>query len=488
MSTRTDYYELLGIPRDAITEEIRRAYHEAALKMHPDVSSHPNSKDGFLEIQQAYDTLIHPHRRKQYDHSLKTENSEPLSIEMLYSHANLVRIAGPQLIYTLMDFSALECYKNTGRPEINISLVIDRSTSMQGKRLDTVKTAVIKLLRRLRPEDLFSITIFSDRAEVLLSAARNKELKKAETLIQMIRAEGGTEIFQGLKAGFEEVSKHIHHSLVNHIILLTDGRTYGDEENCLSLANEAAEKGARITSLGIGSKWNDVFLDEMAERTGGTSHYIHRMSDINNFIQDTFERLSETYAENVTLQLTPEKGVDIRSVFRLQPEPTNYSAHERIQIGSILNSSKTSLLLEMAVNQFPEAALRRQLARGRLDFVLASSPTEKTSLPVNLSRLIGNESAPNQPPERIVKALALIQLYRMQERARQEVNEGKIQEATQRLRHLATQLIALGEHDLAETVIMEAEHIQKSQTLSADGEKIIKYGTRSLLLPSKIKN
>jgi hypothetical protein len=74
----------------------------------------------------------------------------------------------------------------------------------------------------------------------------------------------------------------------------------------------------------------------------------------------------------------------------------------------------------------------------------------------------------------------------MQERARQEVAEGKVQEASVRLQRLATQLLSLGEHDLAQTAFVEAERIQQTHMLSAEGEKRIKYGTRSLLLPASI--
>ena len=73
----------------------------------------------------------------------------------------------------------------------------------------------------------------------------------------------------------------------------------------------------------------------------------------------------------------------------------------------------------------------------------------------------------------------------MQEKARQEVSEGKVQEASKRLQRLATQLLSIGAHDLAQTALVEAERIQQTHLFSAEGEKKIKYGTRSLLLPAR---
>jgi Ca-activated chloride channel family protein len=108
-------------------------------------------------------------------------------------------------------------------------------------------------------------------------------------------------------------------------------------------------------------------------------------------------------------------------------------------------------------------------------------------MPIRLSRLIGDGTNTELPPRRIFQALSQITLYRMQEKARQEVSEGKIQDASTRLQRLATQLFSLGEKELAQTAYIEAERIQQTHMLSAEGEKRIKYGTRSLLLPARIE-
>jgi Ca-activated chloride channel family protein len=72
----------------------------------------------------------------------------------------------------------------------------------------------------------------------------------------------------------------------------------------------------------------------------------------------------------------------------------------------------------------------------------------------------------------------------MQERARQDVAEGRIDDATRRLQYLATNLLSQGKQDLANAVMGEAKYIQEHQASSEDGSKHIKYGTRSLLLPA----
>jgi len=83
--------------------------------------------------------------------------------------------------------------------------------------------------------------------------------------------------------------------------------------------------------------------------------------------------------------------------------------------------------------------------------------------------------------------MSRLTLYRLQERARQEVEAGSVQKATKHLQYLATHLLAQGDRELAHTVLVEAEHIQQSRRFSKDGDKRIKYGTRGLLLPSGLE-
>jgi len=486
MPSKPTHYDLLGLPKDAILEEIRHAYFEAARKYHPDVNRDPNAAEHFMQVQKAYDVLVDASTREAYDKKLAEENRDSVVTDILYSRSKLSFMEESQLLYVLLQFSAAKHMSALPTPALNICLVLDRSTSMQGVRMDTVKTAAIELVRQMKPEDMLSIIAFSDRAEVLLQAGRRLERSQIETQIHMIHPSGGTEMYQGLEAGYQEVRRYSNHILINHIILITDGRTYGDEANCLRLADKAAQEGIRITGLGIGTEWNDAFLDDLTARTGGSSHYISKANDLRSFLKDKFNSLSQIFAERVKLELNLEPDVKLNSAFRLQPEPGLLPVESPIPLGSIIKDSKLMILLELVVPAIPTEKLRCQLATSKLSLVLPSDPKQAYSAPISLSRLTTQEVSTELPPREIFQALSQITLYRMQERARQEITEGKIQDASLRLQRLATQLLSLGEVELAQTASIEAERIQQTHMLSAEGEKQIKYGTRSFLLPAKV--
>lgn len=120
--------------------------------------------------------------------------------------------------------------------------------------------------------------------------------------------------------GYNGIIRNKHQAQVNHIILLTDGRTYGDEEKCLNLARRASEQGIGISGLGIGSEWNDSFLDNLASSTGGSSMYVSRPQDIQKTLLDKFTQLGSTYAEENRVDFKIPEGIELRYAFRLQPE------------------------------------------------------------------------------------------------------------------------------------------------------------------------
>ena len=88
---------------------------------------------------------------------------------------------------------------------MNVCLVIDRSTSLQGSNMDVVKATAIQIMRKMKPQDIFSVVAFSDRAETVIPASRSADLSKQEARIQMLQTSGGTEIFPGLEMGYTEI-------------------------------------------------------------------------------------------------------------------------------------------------------------------------------------------------------------------------------------------------------------------------------------------
>jgi molecular chaperone DnaJ len=67
MTVRRDYYQVLGVPRDAGDKTIKNAFRQLARRYHPDTSTEPDAEERFKEIAEAYGVLSDPAKRASYD-------------------------------------------------------------------------------------------------------------------------------------------------------------------------------------------------------------------------------------------------------------------------------------------------------------------------------------------------------------------------------------------------------------------------------------
>jgi len=478
-----DFYTVLGVLREASAEEVKRAYFEAAQKLHPDKNVAAGETELFLEIQQAYEVLSNPKRRAQYDATLppEIEGHPLLKHQVLFSRPTLVEIDEPQLIYALLELGPREDGEKIAAPPLNVCLLLDRSTSMRGEKMDMVKAAAIQFLRSLRSHDVFSIITFSDKPDVLIPAGDQAGRAKHEALIQMLQTTGGTEMLQGLQAAMQEVRRTIDPMRVHHIILLTDGHTYGDEKGCLQLAEEAAALNIGITGMGLGNEWNDIFLDSLASRTGGTSAYISKPKDIQRLLIDKFKALASVYADEVVLDFKQQDGIQLHYVFRLQPEGGAIALQSPWLLGPILQDTALNVLFEFVVQPSALKDGKLTLLDGSLRASMSSQSRPVAPLRLRLMRDVQKDPDFDPPPTKILRALSHLTLYRIQERAQAEVAVGHYDSAARQLQNMATHLLAQGEQELAKTALLEAEHLEQMHAWSASGSKAIKYNTRALL-------
>jgi Ca-activated chloride channel family protein len=274
---------------------------------------------------------------------------------------------------------------------------------------------------------------------------------------------------------------------VNHIVLLTDGHTYGDEQQCLALAARLAEHGIGISAMGIGQEWNDIFLDVLSTRTGGSSAYIAKPQDIKRLLLEKFNALAQTYAEDITLELKYIEDIELTYAFRLQPDPSPIELGEKaLHLGSILQENHTQIIFEYMIHPKAVKSESLMLLDGILKVSIASQVMPVPQLRMRLHRPVSASPEAEPPPPKIVQALSRLMLYRMQERARKDLEKGNVDSATRQLQVLASNLLTQGERSLAQTILLEVDHLQKQNSLTIEGSKKIKYGTRSLInAPSK---
>jgi Ca-activated chloride channel family protein len=271
------------------------------------------------------------------------------------------------------------------------------------------------------------------------------------------------------------------------LILLTDGQTYGDEEGCLEAARLAGEHGVSLTLMGIGSDWNDKLLDEMATLSGtpDASVYIDTTQKIARAFHDRIHGLGSIVARSVTLSIHLGEGVSLKEIFRVSPQVNRlFTVDDQVSLGSLEKERPQVVMLELLVDSHNPGRHRLLLldttgvvpAMGRQP-VRARQAVE-LDFDVDLDRRVPI------PPD-IVSAMGKLTIFKMQERAMEEIEMGQIESAVSRLKTMATRLLDIGEAELARAALLEAGRLARTGALSATGQKKIRYGTRRLTIVPK---
>jgi Ca-activated chloride channel family protein len=205
------------------------------------------------------------------------------------------------------------------------------------------------------------------------------------------------------------------------------------------------------------------------------------------FLNDRVRSLGSAFAERLSISIAPDPDVELESVFKLMPNPQPVNIKPQpILLGALEYNRPISILIQLLVKATPQPTFRTLV---RLEVTGDILPYKRQSYKVysDLSIEVAQNPAVEDPPRNILDALGKLTLYRMQEKAQAAIRAGRVAEATQRLQNLATRLLDAGYDDLAQTVSKEVAHIKQTSTLSEEGRKTIKFGTRMLLSSSDDK-
>lgn len=486
-----DYYAILGLSPDADEKAIKRAYRRLALRYHPDTSTEEHSLERFREIQAAYEFLIDPIQREAYDHWRKQQGLDrpsPLQLRATSSQSQMVCLGEPQALYVLVEVSA-NSEVDSQRLPLNLCLVLDRSTSMKGARLQQVKSAARYIIDQMEQNDILSVVLFSDQAELILPGRRSIDKTAAKAAINSIVAGGGTEILQGLTMGLNEIERWQGEGMQNHLILLTDGQTYGDDQECLETARQAGERNISLTLMGVGADWNDALLDEMARlcRGSSTSVCIDSNAKIAKVFHEQIQSLGNIFAHNLLLSVHHSEGVSTKEIFQVSPEIQRlYPADDRVVLGSLEKQQPKAIMMELLIGKQPPGVHR--LLQLEVEGVVPAVGNKPVHARQVVEIKFATETGHRSPiPSDIVSAMGKLTIFKMQERAMAEIEQGLIEPAVSRLKTLATRLLDIGETELARAALLEAGHLAQTGSLSAEGRKRIRYGTRGLrILPKEV--
>lgn len=266
------------------------------------------------------------------------------------------------------------------RAPLNVALVIDKSGSMSGQKIERAKEAAIQALRRLSPKDIVAVVAFDTEVQVLVPATKLTDIKTIEQKIRALQAGSSTALYGGTQTGAAEVKKFLEKEYVNRVILLSDGQANVGPDSVAALGELGSSLGAKgiaVTTFGLGTGYNEDLMTQLARKSDGNHAFIEEADELADIFRKEFNTALTVVAQEVTCCVTLPEGV--RGVRALNRDVSISGQEVRWNWNQVYSNHEQFVLLEVEIPAAENDA-SREIALASLEYLnMETRATDKLS-------------------------------------------------------------------------------------------------------------
>lgn len=374
---------------------------------------------------------------------------------------------------------------------LNLCLILDRSGSMNGRPLETVKKAACRIVDRLNPGDRLSVIAFDHRAKVIVPNQTIDDPERIKKEINKLSADGGTAIDEGMQLGIKELTKGKKES-ISQAFLLTDGENeHGSNKRCLEFASLAASYSLTVNTLGFGDNWNQDVLEQIADAGGGTLSHIQQPDEAEAKFSQLFDRIQTVGLTNAYLlfSLVPRvRLAELKPVAQVAPDtielPVQQEADGRfaVRLGDLMRDAERVVLMNLYIGQLSQGKQAIAHLQVRYD-----DPSKNTTsllseaIPVEANVSLAYQPATDAQVQQHIFALAK---YRQTQMAETKLQMGDRAGAATMLQTAAKTALQMGDKNAATVLQTSATQLQAGQDLSEADRKKTRIVSKTILQDS----
>jgi len=218
----------------------------------------------------------------------------------------------PQEVVVKIDLNAIADRQRHQRTPLNLAVVLDKSGSMTGAKLEKAKQAAMQLVDHLTSQDVFSLVIYSDEARVLVPAQKVEDKEALRERIAGIEAGGSTALYSGVKTGARQIQEYFSSKRINRVLLLSDGLANvgpSSTRDLRRLGHDLSGQGISVTTIGVGDDYNEDLMAGLAEASDANYYYVQDTEKLPEIFAKELGELLTVAAREIRIEITCPDGV-----------------------------------------------------------------------------------------------------------------------------------------------------------------------------------
>jgi Ca-activated chloride channel family protein len=382
---------------------------------------------------------------------------------------DVLTVERPQKLYLMARFEAGEGPNDALRRPLNLSLVIDRSGSMAGDKIDYTKQAAQFLVQHLGANDIFSIVLYNDKVETLVPPERLSNKDAVVQMLESMRVRGTTNLSGGWLEGCQHVSSQLSAQTLNRVILMSDGlanRGVTDAPTLVGMAKQKREEGVTTTTMGLGKDFNEDLMMEMAHSGGGAFYFIESPEVTPEIFKEELSGLLSVVGQNLTISIEPNQHVS--SIRQLNAYSVSTDGKKTsFQLGDIFAHEVKTLVLELSIPAMDSLG-ETQIAVLRFEYdEISESGTKRQTKSFDV---MVNVKAPAEfdvlPNPDVAQSVLLLKAAQARQEAVKAADHGDYTHASQVLRDMAktiveSQVMSIQLKEEKDALIEQADRMDK---------------------------
>jgi Ca-activated chloride channel family protein len=319
---------------------------------------------------------------------------------------------------------------DTPRPSSTLEVVLDRSGSMSGGRLDGAKTALIGLIDKLDPTDNFGLVSFDDRVEMTVPAGPLTDKHAVKQAIAQVEARGNTDLSSGYLRGLQEAGR-VAGKTGATVLLISDGHANAgvtDPDRLGGIAAKAHGDNVTTSTLGYGLGYDERIMSAIARGGSGNEHFAEEPDTAGALIAgEVTGLLSQTaQAASLTIRVSPQ----VRAVQVINDLPTTTTGDAVVaELGSFYSDETRKIVV---VFDIPAVATLGLAQVATCEFTWVELPTlaqHRITVPLHVNVVPGDQAAGRIPDAVVRTELVYLQVQQAKRRASHHLSAGDVTSA-----------------------------------------------------------